>query len=260
MPSRATIPAPAGTTGGNDHDSRHARIRQVLRDAKEPLSVEAVAHQVGVHINTARFHLEALVDAGLAYRQTEVSHQPGRRRILYSGAPPQPAPGRAQGYRLLATMLAGAIATHPLEAGDDMYQAGVQWGRYLTTQPAPFEVCDEDEIGRRILDKLDAAWFVTELCPGPVPQLVLHNCPFIEAARQAPAVVCQLHAGMINGALEELRCRQRVTKLEPQAQPGLCRALLGPLPGEAVTQVPLQLPDRGLPERAAPDAAGQAGV
>ncbi len=242
MASRASASVYDGTTGGTYQGGRRTHIIQLLRDAKEPLSVADVARLVDIHINTARFHLESLVDAGLATRETEVRDKPGRRRVLYTGTLPNQTHERAQGYRLLAEILTDTIATRYPEVGDDMYAVGQEWGRYLTSRPAPFEVFDEDEIDKRVVDKLDALWFAPELLKTPHPCLLLHNCPFTQSARHAPQVVCQMHAGMINGSLEELRSTQRVVSLEAQAESHLCRGWLGPTPSETMTSVPLVLP------------------
>ena len=228
MPAHSTPRIYDGTTGGSDHGGRRTHIIQILRDAKEPLSVVQVAEMVGIHANTARFHLESLVDAGMATREAEASTQPGRRRILYSGTLPNQTHERAQGYRLLSEILTSTIAAKFPEAGKEMYDVGLQWGSYLTSRPAPFEVLEEDEIGRRVMDKLDALWFAPELKKSPRPHLLLHNCPFLETAKTAPDVVCRLHVGMINGSLAELRSTQRVVELDPMLAPHTCRAWLGP--------------------------------
>jgi len=232
---------PDGTTGGSDRGGRRTHIIQVLRDAKEPLSVVQVASMVGVHVNTARFHLEALVDTGLATRESEVRAAPGRRRVLYTGVLPNQTHERAQGYRLLAEILTAAIARQYPEVGDQMYAIGQEWGRYLTSRPEPFAVLDEDEMATRLTDKLDALWFAPELRREPQPCLLLHNCPFLLTALRAPAVVCQLHAGMINGSLAELRSQRRVVELTPQAEPHLCLGVLGPISDEPVGAMVLRL-------------------
>jgi predicted ArsR family transcriptional regulator len=201
---------------------------------------------VGIHANTARFHLESLVDAGMALRETEASGQPGRRRILYTGTLPNQTHERAQGYRLLAQILTGTIATRFPEVGDEMYEVGRQWGSYLTSRPTPFETLDESEIDQRVMDKLDALWFAPESVRIPRPHLLLHNCPFMESAREAPNVVCRLHVGMINGSLEELRSSQRVVELNPFLEPHLCRAWLGS--ASEVENVPVPLVFSAEPE------------
>jgi len=230
-----------GTTGQTDYGGRRTNIIQILRDAKEPLSVVEVAQMVGIHINTARFHLESLVDAGLAKRETEVRQAPGRRRVLYSGTLPNQTHERAQGYRMLADILTAAIAARYPEVGSDMYAIGQEWGRYLTSRPEPFEVIDEEELAERVIDKLDALWFAPEIRKQPEPCLLLHNCPFIRSAERTPEVVCELHAGMINGSLAELRSQQRLLDLSPQIEPHLCSGTLGPASQEPVDRVPLTL-------------------
>jgi len=251
MPAHSTPRIYDGTTGGSVHGGRRTHIIQVLRDAKEPLSVLEIAEIVGIHPNTARFHLESLVDAGMASREAEASSTPGRRRIMYTGTLPNQTHERAQGYRLLAQILTGMIVARYPQAGHDMYEVGHQWGSYLTSRPAPFEVLDEEEIDRRVMDKLDALWFAPELRRQPRPHLLLHNCPFIESARTAPGIVCRLHVGMINGSLAELRSMQRVVELHPLIEPHLCCAWMGPhSESESDENVKLVYPEsRPAPER-----------
>ena len=228
MPAHATPRITDGTTGGSVHGGRRTHIIQLLRDTKAPLSVEQVAKMVGVHANTARFHLESLVDAGLASRETEVTNRRGRRHILYTGILPNQTHERAQGYRLLSQIVSGMIADRHPDAGDDMYEAGLRWGGHLANRPATDEVSDEAEIIRLVLDKADALWFAPEFQPSPRRQLMFHNCPVIDAVNGEPGLVCHLHAGRINGELSELRSACRVVELEPMTKPHLCRAWLGP--------------------------------
>ena len=57
----------AGTRLG---ESR-ARVLDLLRASGGPLRAQDVAGQAGLHPNTARFHLDALVEAGLATRKPQ---------------------------------------------------------------------------------------------------------------------------------------------------------------------------------------------
>ena len=111
-----------------------ADVLDMLRAAGSPLGVREVAQRMGLHPNTARFHLEALVEAGLAVRETEDREMPGRPRIGYRTAADGPA-GRRR-YRLLAEMLTSLIAGTMPEPGSAAEEAGREWGAYLTEQPA----------------------------------------------------------------------------------------------------------------------------
>jgi len=233
-----------GTTGRSDHGGRRTHIIQILRDTRMPLSVQEVADKVGIHVNTARFHLESLVDAGMATRETADRNTPGRPKVVYLGTLPNQTHERAQGYRLLAEILTTAIAQSDAHSGEWLYTVGQEWGRYLTTRLAPFEALEEHEIAARLVDKLDALWFAPELEEpggGRPPRLLLHNCPFTAPARQYPNVVCQLHAGMIDASLEEMRSTYRLERLRPQVTRHLCEGCLGPVPAEPRTSVPLDL-------------------
>ena len=221
-----------------EHSGRRSLIAYVLRDSSQPMSVEDVANEVGIHVNTARFHLEALVDAGLAMRETEALGKPGRRRVLYTGVQPNHEP--VESYRLLASMLAAAVVRRCPDPGANMYEVGREWGRFLTPPPVPFEVFDEEDADTRVLSDLDPLWFAAEYCPSPQAKLLIHNCPFYAAAHQAPQVVCQMHAGMIDGSLEVLRSSRRVAEMAPQAEPHLCWALLGPASDSPAEEVPLR--------------------
>jgi len=234
MTASKPVSVPDGTTGRDAQGGRRTHIIQILRDSREPLSVHEVAEQVSIHVNTARFHLESLVDAGLAERQTEARSAPGRPKIVYAGTLPNQTHERAMGYRLLSEILTTAIAKSDPDAGPWLYHVGREWGRYLTTRPAPFEDITDAEIGQRLVDKLDALWFAPELLvdPDSPPRLSLHNCPFYDSAKRYPQVVCLLHAGMINGSLEEMGSSLRLAKLSPQVETHKCMGELGPLPDE----------------------------
>ncbi|MCL2465686.1 MAG: helix-turn-helix domain-containing protein [Micrococcales bacterium] len=256
MPTHQQPSVYDGTTGRSDSGGRRTHIIQILRDSREPLSVAEVAERVGIHVNTARFHLESLVYSGMATRETESRSGPGRPRVVYTGTLPNQTHERAQGFRLLAEMLTAAVAESDPHAGPWLYRVGQEWGRYLTTKVPPYVTIDESEITNRLVDKLDALWFAPELerTDDGQPHLVLHNCPFAQTANQYPHVVCQLHAGMINGSLEEMRSTCRLTELEPQVTPHRCVGYLSDIPDETVVSVPLRGP---VAQASADTTAGQ---
>ena len=73
-----------------------ADVLDMLRAADGPLGVREVAQRMGLHPNTARFHLEALADAGLAVRETQDRDTPGRPRIGYRAVADGPASSEAR--------------------------------------------------------------------------------------------------------------------------------------------------------------------
>jgi predicted ArsR family transcriptional regulator len=56
--------------------------------------------------------------------------------------------------------------------------------------------------------------------------ITMHSCPFRELAERYPRVVCALHHGLLNGALEELDASVRVAALKPSVTAETCEAEL----------------------------------
>ncbi|NES16006.1 MULTISPECIES: metalloregulator ArsR/SmtB family transcription factor [Micromonospora] len=222
-------PDPAPVLG----ESR-SRVLEVLRAAGEPVAVHDVAERSGLHRNTARFHLDGLVDAGLVEREAEDRSVPGRPRIVYR-ALVSDVPAGQRNYRLLAEMLTSVVADTLPEPDRAAVTAGEAWGRYLVDRPAPSQRIDAAEAVRRLSTVLADAGFA----PGPAegatsPVIPLRHCPFREIAEQHREVVCSLHLGLMRGALAEMRAPLVADRLDPLVQPSLCLAHLDRAPRRPV--------------------------
>ncbi len=55
----------------------------------------------------------------------------------------------------------------------------------------------------------------------------LRRCPLLDAARANPEVVCNVHLGIVRGALAALGGEPEPSSLEAFAEPGACRLNLG---------------------------------
>lgn len=206
------------------------RVLEVLRSASGPVGVGDIAERTGLHPNTARFHLDGLVDAGLAERAPEDRGQPGRPRMVYRPLATEVPAGR-RSYRLLAEMLTSVVVETLPEPGPAAVAAGEAWGRYLAQRPTPSQRIDAAEGIRR----LSAVHAVTGFAPGeptgPGDRVIpLRHCPFREIAEQHRDLVCALHLGLIRGVLAEVRAPLTAHRLEPFVEPSLCLAHLVDLP------------------------------
>ncbi len=52
--------------------------------------------------------------------------------------------------------------------------------------------------------------------------MLLRTCPLLDAARRHPEVVCQVHLGLVDGALAAHEVTAPGARLEPFARPGAC--------------------------------------
>jgi predicted ArsR family transcriptional regulator len=201
-----------GTAAGT-----RARLESALHDAPDGLDVPELAGRLGLHPNTVRWHLGALVDAGRV-SSTPVPHAGrGRPRIVYR-LEPERQPGTSDEYRLLATVLAGAV-----ESPAAAERAGHAWGRYLVPRPLPLVRVDDAVARTTVTALLAEQGFEPEAADG---EIRMHRCPFHDLAESAPEVVCAVHKGLIDGALEELGSDLRIDGLDVFVEPDVCVARL----------------------------------
>jgi predicted ArsR family transcriptional regulator len=203
-------------------DERRAALLETLRQAPDGLDVHELAAGLGIHANTARWHLGVLADAGLVESRPGPKGAPGRPRTVYRATAEASAGGRDE-YRLLATMLTGSLST--LEDGPARAaEAGAAWGRYLVRRPLPLARVTDEQAKAEVVSLLDEQGFATDADGDAVN---LRRCPFPELAESHPEIVCSAHRGLIDGAFDELGSDLRVEQLDVFVRPDLCVARLG---------------------------------
>jgi predicted ArsR family transcriptional regulator len=193
-----------------------------LRAQAEPCTIVAVAEGMGVHPNTARFHLDGLVQTGLATRERERRAQRGRPRLLYAATPAAPDP------EVLYQNLAGALVAHLELIGDQsddqIEQAGRHWGTRLAQAHR-----DDDPVDR-VVTTLTGLGYQPRTVGEPVEAIEMTPCPFqamitppTEPGELAP--ICRLHLGLIRGLLSDLPGGDDA-ELESWATPTTCIAYM----------------------------------
>ena len=211
-PGTPSAAAPLGET--------RARILQALQGSPDPLSVEDAAAAVGLHVNTARFHLDGLVTAGLAERAPEQRQTPGRPRTLYRPTNDGVRTGR-RSYGLLAEILTRYLAKHVRQPGTQALTAGEEWGRLLARDARATPTAGAAT--RQLVRTLDEIGFAPEAVRSSgARQIRLHHCPFWEAAEEHRDIVCAVHLGLMRGVLAELDAPIQARRLDPWVEPSLC--------------------------------------
>lgn len=218
-----TDPVPAQA-----HGRTRSHVLELVRSATDSVSVVEIADATGLHRNTARFHLDGLVESGLVQRDSEAAGRPGRPRTVYRATPGGAQHG-TRSYRLLAEMLTGMVTEDGADPGAAAVAAGAAWGRYLVQRPAPSARVDAADGVHRLRTVLAEAGFAPEMdteSDSGEREIGLRQCPFLEIAEQHREVVCSLHLGLMRGALSTARAPLAVERLEPFAEPSRCVARL----------------------------------
>jgi predicted ArsR family transcriptional regulator len=135
--------------------------------------------------------------------------------------------GGTRHYRLLAEILTTGLAAEPNPAATAQ-AAGRAWGERLEppTQKAP----SAEEAIEHLVGTLDELGFAPERRASKGWQQVgLRHCPFLELAETRAGVVCPIHLGLMQGALQTWAAPVTVERLEAFVEPDLCLAHVGPV-------------------------------
>ncbi|MFG1905642.1 helix-turn-helix transcriptional regulator [Kribbella sp. NPDC048928] len=206
--------------------SHRGAVLDALRTADTPLGVTELAEQLGIHANTVRFHLDALVAQGLVDRHLEQPTGRGRPRTVHTPHPGMDRGGQRQ-YQLLAKILLSQLSTAPNpEATAET--AGRNWGSYLIDHIPPPRQPTATEATQRLTAMMTDLGFAPEPDTESSERIRLRHCPFLELAEEYSATLCPLHLGLMRGALTELRAPITATTLEPFAEPDACIVHLSP--------------------------------
>lgn len=212
---------PAPTWGSSAPVPLSAQRLAVLEHLRSHAPVRAgdTAAALGLHPNTIRQHLDALIGLGLVDRSTETTGARGRPAAWYRPSAADPDTS-VHAFATLATVLAGQLA-RSAHAERDARAAGVAWGHELIAEG------DGGDPRRTVLDALARLGFAPDETPADALGIALRRCPLLDAARRHPDVVCRVHLGIVVGMWEKLAAPGRSQPdLIAFAEPGACRLLL----------------------------------
>lgn len=193
----------------------------LVEAAEGGMTVAEVAAATGAHANTAREHLDALMQSGHVVRAQMPAVGRGRPAMIYRAVREPAAVGSE--YAVLAELLVAHLQRNwpdPADQAEQARLAGEQW------------IAGGGEERRRRV-------FGSEIDPEPVAGshgerdghtiVRMRRCPVLDLARTSPDVVCSIHRGMIQGAVPpEVRAK---VVLSPFAEAGACVVRLPAVPG-----------------------------
>lgn len=197
--------------------SRTAILRQ-LRGQPEPVTQSSLVAISGLHPNTVREHLVALLRRGLVSRAALPG--PGRGRPAWQ----YQAVGDWAGYEhsRLAVALVHALRRSPSAAATEKAVAA---GRSIARQMVAeldHRPTDPDEARTAVIALFDERGFAPEPDPEDHEVSLLTHCPLLETAHRHERLTCALHLGMLQGSLTELGLPATQAQLRPFAKPGAC--------------------------------------
>lgn len=199
---------------------RRVDVMSTLKASATPMTIAQIAAELAVHPNTVRFHLEHLEAQGQVERVQPHHRGPGRPPQLYR-AVHRMDPNGPTHYRMLAEILVNGLADDD-DSAAKAREMGRAWGRAMPRRTAD----SPDSAINALVQALDDIGFAPE--PPEKDHIRLRHCPFLELAETRTSVVCPIHLGLMQGALESWQAPLAVERLDPFVEPDLCVAQLGP--------------------------------
>jgi predicted ArsR family transcriptional regulator len=200
----------------SDHEDqgRHAalaspvrqRVLDVLGAAGDAPTAQQLATALDLHVSTVRFHLEQLEQAGLVVREVRHAARRGRPGVHFRALGLDAGLARDR----MIEALADAVAADDPDGAP--IAAGHRWAEQLPASAGT--------PGEAVTDTFARLGFDPELAGDTVR---LYACPFRDAARRHPEVVCRVHLGLAQGVAGRSPQGDGVqVGLQPFVGPELC--------------------------------------
>lgn len=208
------------------------RVLAALLAHPEGATITELTAELGGHPNSVRLHLEGLARAALVAAAPDRPTGRGRPATRYRAtAAARSVPAEdpaATDYRGLVSAFAEHLASGVEDPRSTSRSIGQGWGRRLMTEQqataSPGAVTDSASARREVIDLLGRLGFSPEQHPDLACTERLTTCPLLEVARAHPEVVCQVHRGLVEGALATRDPDgAHEVELEPFAEVGACR-------------------------------------
>jgi len=231
------------------------RVLAMVREHGDAVDAVELAAQIGLHITTVRFHLDALCDDGALERTRMNRPGKGRPRTGYR------AVAERVDYQTLADVLALELGQNVETRARRAQQAGQKWAARIaapeqtgTGETDAASATDVDDVLDRAAVHTTVVFtgmgFAPEIAAAAKPKktsgrrrpaserertILLHACPVRDLARSRPEVVCGMHRGLLQGLLDKAVAQEGRKKsrhpamsahLEPFVEPELCVARL----------------------------------
>ncbi|WP_109471292.1 helix-turn-helix transcriptional regulator [Ornithinimicrobium cavernae] len=201
------------------------RVLAALGEQVGPVTTAELVEVVGLHPNTVRAHLHELTATGLVSQETVPPAGRGRPAHRYTitergrAVPRVNDPAFAE-YRGLTTAFATYLASRSDDPSDDAREVGHAWGRQLAAGEEGGD--DPTALVVRLLARLG---FTPVPAPDKAPGegIALRTCPLLELAEEMPEVICRVHQGLVEGALDQYGAGHTAVELLPFVEPGACR-------------------------------------
>lgn len=205
---------------------KQSEVLSTLQTFPQGARAAEIAQELGMHVNTARGHLDELVNAGAVRVVTAPSHGRGRPSLIFQVRVPDNR-SVAEEYVTLISVLVAALADKDQLndfSSEQAREIGRAWAKATANSRGAEALAP---LYRTMRDMgFDPVTSVEQFAEEGRTTVQLHACPFVTAGIQPSPFVCAIHDGYLDQAAADSGGRLSL-KLIPKAGNGVCRIDVG---------------------------------
>lgn len=201
---------------------KQSEVLSTLQTFPQGARAAEIAQELGMHVNTARGHLDELVNAGAVRVVTAPSHGRGRPSLIFQVRVPDNR-SVAEEYVTLISVLVAALADKDQLndfSSEQAREIGRVWAKATANSRGAEALAPLYQTMRDM--GFDPVTSVEQFAEEGRTTVQLHACPFVTAGIQPSPFVCAIHDGYLDQAAADSGGRLSL-KLIPKAGNGVCR-------------------------------------
>ena len=205
---------------------KQSEVLSTLQTFPQGARAAEIAQELGMHVNTARGHLDELVNAGAVRVVTAPSHGRGRPSLIFQVRVPDNR-SVAEEYVTLISVLVTALADKDQLndfSSEQAREIGRAWAKATANSRGAEALAPLYQTMRDM--GFDPVTSVEQFAEEGRTTVQLHACPFVTAGIQPSPFVCAIHDGYLDQAAADSGGRLSL-KLIPKAGNGVCRIDVG---------------------------------
>ncbi|MDO5049097.1 MAG: MarR family transcriptional regulator [Actinomycetaceae bacterium] len=237
-PGTVDVPTMIGNVAALTHAQNTTLT--ALSKSVTPMTVAELASELGLHHNSVRETLDALVKRGLVARNRKAPEGRGRPSWVYEAI----APASLESFARQLTSMISALTDYLRENTDDPVKEAVKLGRMWgeevmlnTGVPDHANIDHAEEAKRLDVHTSKVRLFLSSMGYGAAQTsdphaFELRHCPLLGAIERGQKagdkypLACAMHRGLLEGVLQTTAHGHVGVELKAQVLPGVCSVRL----------------------------------
>ncbi|OFK64441.1 MULTISPECIES: metalloregulator ArsR/SmtB family transcription factor [Corynebacterium] len=201
---------------------KQREVLSVLQKFPQGARAAEVAKKMGMHVNTARGHLDELVNAGAVRVVTAPAQGRGRPSLIFQVRVPDNRSVAEEYVTLISVLIKALAAKEQLNdyASEQARELGREWAKTAASSHGAEALGSLHRMMREM--GFDPVTSAEQFDQEGRTDVELHACPFVTAGVEPSPFVCAIHDGYLEQAAADSGGRLSL-KLIPKSGNGVCR-------------------------------------